>query len=82
MWGWGCYKDKEGKKWFNPAPDAANPAKDIKKQQDVAIKLRGLENVVEVACGSSFNLAKCSDGAVYSWGLGKYIYDCTVSVIH
>eukprot|EP01032_Pedospumella_encystans_P008897 gene8897-10515_t len=71
VWGWGCYKDKEGKKWFNPNPDAANPVKDIKKQQDVAIRLKGLANVVEVACGSSFNLAKCSDGAVYSWGLGE-----------
>jgi alpha-tubulin suppressor-like RCC1 family protein len=20
VWGWGCYKDKEGKKWFNPTP--------------------------------------------------------------
>lgn len=20
VWGWGCYKDKEGKKWFNPSP--------------------------------------------------------------
>ena len=90
MWGWGCYKDKEGKKWFNPNPDgklfllhglfiinnafsqccewscfgsfliAANPVKDIKKQQDVAIRLKGLANVVEVACGSSFNLVSCA----------------------
>lgn len=21
VWGWGCYKDKEGKKWFNPDAD-------------------------------------------------------------
>ncbi len=39
---------------------AANPVKDIKKQQDVAIRLKGLANVVEVACGSSFNLVRCA----------------------
>lgn len=37
---------------------APNPAKDIKKQQNTAIKIRGLANVVEVACGSSFNLVR------------------------
>jgi hypothetical protein len=30
--------------------------KDIKKQQNDAMKIRGLANVIEVACGSSFNL--------------------------
>jgi hypothetical protein len=32
--------------------------KDIKKAQLTAIKLRGLANVVEVACGASFNLVR------------------------
>ena len=32
---------------------------------------KGLADVVEVACGSAFNLALCDDGTVYSWGLGK-----------
>ena len=37
---------------------APNPAKDIKKQQNTAIKILGLANVIEVACGSSFNLVR------------------------
>ena len=40
------------------ANSAPNPAKDIKKQQNTAIKIRGLANVVELACGSSFNLVR------------------------
>lgn len=50
---------------------AANPTKDIKKQQNVPIKISGLTNIVEVACGASFNLAKSADGKVYSWGIGE-----------
>lgn len=71
VWGWGCYKDKEGKQWFNPDPQAVAPEKDIKKQQNSPIRIAGLSNVVDVACGASFNLAKCDDGVVYSWGLGE-----------
>jgi regulator of chromosome condensation len=71
VWGWGTYKDKEGTKFFNPAADAMVPHKDISKQQDVPIRIQGLSGVVEVACGSAFNLARCDDGRVYSWGLGE-----------
>ena len=56
MWGWGSYKDKEGKKWFNPSPGAKDPVKDIKKQQNEPIKIESLQNIVDVACGASFNL--------------------------
>lgn len=28
-------------------------------------------HVIDIACGSAFNLARCSDGTVYSWGLGE-----------
>ena len=71
VWGWGCYKDKEGKKFFNPSPSASNQMKDIKKQQNEPLLIQGLSNAVEVACGSAFNLALCDDGTVYSWGLGE-----------
>ena len=71
VWGWGCYKDKEGKKFFNPSPGVQNPVKDIKKQQNEPIKITGLPPIVEIACGSSFCLALCSTGRVYSWGLGE-----------
>lgn len=56
VWGWGCYKDKEGKKFFNPSPDASNPLRDIKKQQNIPIKIKGLANIVEIACGASCNM--------------------------
>lgn len=35
VWGWGTYKDKEGKKWFNPTSDSTN----IQKQQSEPIKI-------------------------------------------
>jgi hypothetical protein len=34
VWGWGCYKDKEGKKFFNASSTSPNPKKDIKRQQN------------------------------------------------
>lgn len=71
VWGWGSYKDKEGKKWFNASPDAAIQHKDIKKQQDTPIQIQGISNAVEIACGSVCNLARCDDGTVLSWGLGE-----------
>jgi len=71
VWGWGAYKDKEGKKWFNPSPSSSNPMKDIKKQQDTPIIIKGISKVVEIACGSAHTLARCSDGSLYSWGLGE-----------
>lgn len=71
VYGWGCYKDKEGKKWWNPSQDASNPLKDTKKQQNRPVVIEGLKHVVEVACGSVFNLALCGNGCVYSWGLGE-----------
>ena len=27
--------------------------------------------MVEVTCGSTFNVARAADGAVYSWGIGE-----------
>jgi regulator of chromosome condensation len=71
VWGWGCYKDKEGKKWFNPSEAAAVQHKDIKKQQDTPIRIQGISNAIDIACGSVCNLARCDDGKLYSWGLGE-----------
>ena len=72
VFGWGCYKDKEGKTFFNL--DSSNPKVKIKRKQDVPLAISGFPagaKVVEVACGSAHNLALCSDGVVYSWGLGE-----------
>jgi regulator of chromosome condensation len=35
VWGWGTYKDKEGKTWFNPSADSTK----IQKQQKEPIKI-------------------------------------------
>ena len=72
VYGWGCFKDKEGKKFFNPSPD--DPKAKVKKQQDTPIVISGLpkdSKVLELACGSAHNLALCANGSVYSWGLGE-----------
>eukprot|EP01036_Dinobryon_divergens_P029735 gene29735-38876_t len=70
VWGWGCYKAKEGNKFFNP--NEQDPKRNVEKQQDLPIRITGLpSNVVDIACGAVFNLARTADGAVYSWGLGE-----------
>lgn len=66
VWGWGCYKDKEGNKWFNCGSGETN----FNRQQNTPMLL-DLPNTVDIKCGSSFNLARCSDGGVYSWGIGE-----------
>lgn len=71
VWGWGCYKDKEGKKWFHPSASASSALKDMKKQQNTPMRIEGLRQVVEVACGASFCLAQTASGAAYSWGIGE-----------
>lgn len=88
VWGWGCYKDKEGKKFFNPSPDAPNPMRDIKKQQNVPIKIMGLVNIVEIACGASCNMvsmliadvdavASSYHSIIYSHNHYHSHYDCS-----
>lgn len=64
---WGSYKDKEGKQWC----DAASPKGSFKQKQVKPFLIKGLSNVVDLRCGSSFNLARTNDGLVFSWGLGE-----------
>jgi regulator of chromosome condensation len=33
--------------------------------------MKSLTNVVDLSCGSTFNIARTNDGKVYSWGLGE-----------
>lgn len=67
VWGWGCYKDKEGQKWFHSASGA-----DINQQRNEPMRIQGIASrAVDVACGSSFCVASCEDGSLYSWGLGE-----------
>jgi regulator of chromosome condensation len=71
VYGWGCYKDKEGNKWFNPSSNNNLSWQDICKQQNQPQLIHGLANIVDIACGSSFNLARADDGQLYSWGIGE-----------
>ena len=73
VWGWGCFKDKEGKKFSNPPFDASNPQpwKSIKAQQNLPVQIPELRNIVDVACGASFCVARSATGSAYSWGLGE-----------
>jgi len=66
VYGWGCYKDREGKKWFD-----GNTPKDCKKQQNTPMLISTLSEVIELACGATFNVARRTDGSVVSWGIGE-----------
>uniref|UniRef100_K3WZG0 RCC1-like domain-containing protein n=1 Tax=Globisporangium ultimum (strain ATCC 200006 / CBS 805.95 / DAOM BR144) TaxID=431595 RepID=K3WZG0_GLOUD len=64
---WGSYKDKEGKQWC----DAATPSASFKQKQVRPFLIKGVNNAVDVRCGSSFNVVRTNEGHVYSWGLGE-----------
>jgi regulator of chromosome condensation len=71
VWGWGCYKDKEGKAWFDPAP-TGQP--NIKRKQSEPMQLPFFNEqcaAVEVCCGGVYNIVRCEDGRMFSWGLGE-----------
>eukprot|EP00904_Undaria_pinnatifida_P013833 jgi/Undpi1/9580/HiC_scaffold_27.g12036.m1 len=70
VYGWGCYKDKEGKQWFQ-AP-LGQEAKACKGAAKSPVMISGLPpDVVEVKCGASFCLALTAKGEVFSWGIGE-----------
>lgn len=74
VYAWGCFKDKEGKKWFSPDTSSGNtsePEKTIKRQQDVPMKVDGLQGVVDVTCSGVICLALLRDGSILSWGIGE-----------
>lgn len=57
VYGWGCYKDKEGKKFFNLPDNNSIQHKSIKNQQNEPIRIVGFAYpIVEIACGSAFCL--------------------------
>ncbi|DBA03336.1 TPA: hypothetical protein N0F65_004613 [Lagenidium giganteum] len=64
---WGSYKDKEGKLWC----DAASAKEAFKQKQVRPFLHTTLSNIVDLRCGSTFNIARTNDGRVYSWGLGE-----------
>merc|ERR1711871_1757049 len=47
VYGWGCYKDKEGKQWFD-APGTLAP----KRKQTTPLLIPSLKNITTVATGA------------------------------
>lgn len=73
VWGWGCYKDKEGGKWFHPSPGEA-PSSVKRPRDDVArfyppVQIHFESQIVELVCGKAYNMARGGDGSLYSFGL-------------
>ena len=74
VYGWGCYKDKEGKQWF----DAVDPKK-AKRKQDEPLNLtalfagagasRGvaLADVIELKCGSRPSTPRAAATVTSEW---------------
>ncbi len=83
VWGWGCYKDKDGKQFFDlPSSihrdqySSAHARKIVKRKQSEPMELSffGHDNknmVIDIIPGSCYNIARCSTGEVYSWGTGE-----------
>ncbi|KAJ1462512.1 regulator of chromosome condensation 1/beta-lactamase-inhibitor protein II [Pelagophyceae sp. CCMP2097] len=66
-YGWGCYKDKEGKQWFDVGFDSSLKPK--RKQTTPLLVFRA--GVVIVRCGAAYNVALLSDGCASTWGIGE-----------
>mmetsp|Transcript_19907 Transcript_19907/g.61600 ORF Transcript_19907/g.61600 Transcript_19907/m.61600 type:complete len:529 (-) Transcript_19907:840-2426(-) len=66
VYGWGCYKDKEGKQWFD-----CNLSLEPKRKQTTPLLIESLRKVRDLACGAAFNVALRSDGLVLTWGIGQ-----------
>lgn len=57
--------------WFDPLPGS-----DIKRKQTEPMRLPSFGEsadclAVEVSCGGVYNVVRCEDGRVFSWGLGE-----------
>lgn len=66
VYGWGCYKDKEGKQWFD-----CNEVLPPKRKQTTPLLIEGLRKVRTLQCGASSNIALRTDGIVMTWGIGQ-----------
>uniref|UniRef100_A0A7S3NMW9 RCC1-like domain-containing protein n=1 Tax=Aureoumbra lagunensis TaxID=44058 RepID=A0A7S3NMW9_9STRA len=66
VYAWGCYKDKEGKAWFD-----TNDTLPPKRKQESPLLIEALRNIVRVDCGSAYNAALKSDGSLLTWGIGE-----------
>ena len=83
MFGWGCYRDKEGKKFFHPSyPSNVSgylPTQDIKKQQNTPLMIRHFENKSSNK-NSVGNRGWCDNVAAVEIACGSCT--CLVSMLH
>lgn len=61
VYGWGTFRDNQGLLGFSGDGD----------EQRTPVLIKGLENIVNLACGSNFALALDAFGAIFSWGAGQ-----------
>ena len=77
VWTWGAYKDKDNKAFYNTG--SADTCFGHTQYYPNLVDFSGLlggdvmdsQRAVEIACGSSFNVARMRDGSVVTWGLGE-----------
>jgi regulator of chromosome condensation len=70
---WGSYKDKDSKSFYNTGHQSTCKGHTQKAPNLVSFNGSSEDGqiAVEIACGSSFNIARMRDGSVMSWGLGE-----------
>ena len=75
VWTWGAYKDKDNKAFYNTG--SADTCFGHTQHVPHLVNFSGTGSgddacrAVEIACGSSFNVARMRDGSVLTWGLGE-----------
>ena len=75
VWTWGAYKDKDNKAFYNTG--SADTCFGHTQHVPHLVNFSGTgsgddaRRAVEIACGSSFNVARMRDGSVLTWGLGE-----------
>jgi regulator of chromosome condensation len=68
VYGWGSYKDKEGKQWFTPPRHSSH----IQRKQEEPLEIPGVSDAIDIVCGGNFNVVRCKNGDLLSWGLGEW----------
>ncbi|UNI20474.1 hypothetical protein JDV02_006555 [Purpureocillium takamizusanense] len=66
VYGWGTFRDPEGKEGFGYQPDGT-----LIKKQETPTLIRGLQNIVQIACGANHALALDASGNIWAWGRGN-----------
>ncbi|OAQ98570.1 hypothetical protein LLEC1_07578 [Akanthomyces lecanii] len=65
VYGWGTFRDPEGKESFGYSADGA-----VVKKQATPMLIQGLEKIMQIACGANHALALDNHGNIWGWGSG------------